>query len=189
MYNRKTKETNISARISLYGSGKSEIKTGIGFFDHMLSSFAKHSLIDIELSCVGDIEVDYHHSVEDCGIVLGKLLNEAIFPASNIERFGDAVVVMDEAGVSCAMDISNRPFLVYECDAGKEKVGSFDTELVEEFFRALVFNAGLSVHIVKQRGKNAHHIIEAAFKAFAVALRRALTQNKLRGDASTKGVL
>lgn len=186
---RTTKETDIRASLDINGTGSGKINTSIGFFDHMLGALCKHSLMDISLDCVGDTHVDFHHSVEDCGIVLGQLLRDEIYPAYNIERFANAVVVMDEAAVECIIDVSNRPFLVYECDANKDKVGEFDTELAEEFFRALVFNAGLSVHIIKQRGKNAHHIIEAAFKAFAVALRRALAKNERTKDASTKGVL
>lgn len=186
---RTTKETDIIASLNLYGSGKGDIDTGVGFFDHMLSAFCKHSLIDLSIKCSGDTHIDAHHSVEDCGIVIGQLLKDEIYPASNIERFSNSIVVMDEAAVECVIDVSNRPFLVYECDVLRDKVGDFDTELSEEFFRAIVFNAGLSVHIIKQRGKNAHHIIEAAFKAFAVALRRAVAKNDRTGDASTKGVL
>ncbi|MFA6144307.1 MAG: imidazoleglycerol-phosphate dehydratase HisB [Sulfurimonas sp.] len=184
---RQTKETNITLTLSLYGEGKSTISTGVGFLDHMLESFAKHSWMDLDIHCVGDTHIDDHHSVEDVGIVLGQALREAIFPIQSVERFGNAVVVMDEAAVSCDMDLSNRSFLVCELDV-EGKVGQFDTELVEEFFRAVVFGAGISAHIIMQRGRNKHHIIEAAFKAFAVALRRALVRND-RGIPSTKGVL
>jgi imidazoleglycerol-phosphate dehydratase len=186
--NRKTKETDINLNLELNGSGQSEISTGIGFFDHMLEAFSKHSCIDLKLSCKGDTHVDFHHSVEDVGIVLGQALHEALFPVGAIERYGNATVVMDEAAVSCDLDISNRPFLVYEL-ALWDKIGEFDTELVEEFFRAVVFNAHLSVHLIQQRGKNRHHIVEAAFKAFAVALRRALLANERIKVPSTKGVL
>ena len=185
---RVTKETDISLKLEVQGTGKSTIHTGIGFFDHMLEAVAKHGLLDIELTCKGDTHVDFHHTVEDVGIVLGEALREAIFPVQGVERFADAVVVMDEAAVKCAMDLSNRPFLVYEV-AVDHKVGEFDAELAEEFFRAIVFNAGLTVHIVQERGKNRHHILEAAFKAFAVALRRALMPNARISVPSTKGVL
>lgn len=185
---RTTKETDITVSMKLYGEGKSKINTGVGFLDHMLESFAKHALIDLELTCKGDTHIDDHHSVEDVAIVLGSLLAESIYPVKKLERFGNASVVMDEACVSCDIDLSNRPFLVYELDlAGK--VGSFDTELVEEFFRALIFNARISAHIIQLRGKNKHHIIEAAFKALAVALRRATTINERVGIPSTKDVL
>ena len=185
---RKTKETDITISLDLYGTGKSSIDTGVGFFDHMLESFSKHSLIDLEVRCSGDIHIDDHHSVEDIGIVLGSLLAEAIYPVKNMERFGSANVVMDEACVSCDIDLSNRPFLVYESDVSG-KVGSFDVELVEEFFRAFVLNAKITTHIVALRGKNKHHIIEASFKALAVALRRALAKNDRVGIPSTKDVL
>lgn len=190
---RKSKETHIDISCAIYGNGIAKIHTGIGFFDHMLESFTKHSLMDIKLTCKGDLHVDTHHSVEDCGIMLGKSLAQCIYPAHGIERFGNASVVMDEACVECDIDISNRAFLVFDTRAYsmpfKGMVGSLDIELVEEFFRALCFNAGISTHIVLKRGKNLHHIIEAMFKAFAVSLRRALTHNPRISLPSTKGVL
>lgn len=186
---RETKETKIEVKLNLYGSGKYKIDTKIGFFNHMLESFSKHSLIDLEVICNGDIDVDFHHSVEDTAIVIGEALKKAIYPAKEIERFGNASVVMDESAVECDLDISNRPFLVYEVELSGGKVGEFDIELVEEFFRAIVFNAGLTTHLILKRGKNRHHIIEATFKAFAVALRRALTKNKRIKIPSTKGVI
>ncbi len=185
---RETKETQITCKIDKSGTGISKIDTGIGFFDHMLEALSKHSGIDIELKCKGDLHVDYHHSVEDCGIVLGQLIKKELFPISCVERYGNATVVMDEAAVSCDMDLSNRPFLIYQFDL-KEKVGDFDVELVEEFFNAVVMNSGITCHLIYQRGKNKHHIVEAAFKAFAVALRRAIVENKKLGIPSTKGVL
>ncbi|MEA3498929.1 MAG: imidazoleglycerol-phosphate dehydratase HisB [Campylobacterota bacterium] len=185
---RETKETNISCSININGTGKYKIDTGIGFFNHMLEALSKHSTIDINLTCKGDIEVDDHHSVEDCAIVLGQLLKKEIFPIQNVERYGNSSVVMDEACVSCDLDLSNRPFLVYDVEL-EGKVGNFDVELVEEFFQALVINSGITAHIIIQRGRNKHHIIEASFKAFAVALRRALVENKKLGIPSTKGVL
>lgn len=186
--NRKTKETDITLKLNVSGSGQSTVSTKVGFLDHMLESFAKHALMDLEITCEGDIHIDDHHSVEDIGIVLGQALREAIYPIEKIERFGSATIVMDEAAVSCDLDLSNRPFLVYEVDVSG-KIGEFDAELAEEFFRALLFNAGITAHIVMQRGKNKHHIIEAAFKSLAVALRRALATNERSGVPSTKGVL
>ena len=185
---RTTKETDITISLELNGTGKSNINTGVGFLDHMLESFSKHSLIDMNVECKGDTHIDDHHSVEDIGIVLGSLLAEAIYPVKNMERFGSASIVMDEACISCDLDLSNRPFLMYEVDV-HGKVGQFDTELVEEFFRAFVLNACISAHIVMQRGKNKHHIIEAAFKSLAVAIRRATQKNDRVGIPSTKDVL
>jgi len=185
---RKTKETDITILLELSGTGKSNINTGVGFLDHMLESFSKHSLIDLDITCSGDTHIDDHHSVEDVGIVLGSLLAEALYPIVNMERFGSANIVMDEACVSCDLDLSNRPFLVYEVDVAG-KVGQFDTELVEEFFRAFVLNSRISAHIVMLRGKNKHHIIEASFKSLAVAIRRATTANERVGIPSTKDVL
>lgn len=185
---RNTKETKIKCELELCGVGNYNIDTKIGFFDHMLEAMSKHSGIDINLVCDGDIHIDFHHSVEDCGIAIGQALKKEIFPISNVERYGNAEVVMDEASVECALDLSNRPFLVYEVDIFG-KVGDFDVELAEEFFAALVGNAGLTCHIVMKRGKNKHHILEASFKAFAVALRRALAKNERLGIPSTKGIL
>lgn len=185
---RNTKETQIRVELELYGEGRSSIDTGVGFFDHMLEAFAKHALIDLNVTCKGDTHIDDHHSVEDVGIVIAMALKEAIYPIERVERFGNAVVVMDEASVSCDLDLSNRPYLFYDLPVSG-KIGSFDAELAEEFFRAVVFNARICAHLVMQRGKNGHHIIEAAFKAFAVALRRAVTPNERAGVPSTKGVL
>jgi len=185
---RDTKETKISCELELNLNKEVFIDTGVGFLDHMLESFAKHSGIYLNIVCKGDTYVDDHHSVEDCGIVIGQALKKEIFPIRNIERYGNSEVVMDEASVSCALDLSNRPFLVYEFNIFG-KVGNFDVELVEEFFRALIFHSGLTCHLIFQRGSNKHHIIEATFKAFAVALRRALKENKSIGVPSTKGIL
>ncbi len=185
---RTTKETDITVSLQLNGTGKSNINTGVGFLDHMLESFTKHSLMDLNIHCKGDTHIDDHHSVEDIGIVLGSLLAQVIYPVKNMERFGSANIVMDEACVSCDLDLSNRPFLVYDLNVDG-KVGQFDSELVEEFFRALVLNAKISMHIIEQRGKNRHHIIEAAFKSVAVAMRRATTANERVGIPSTKDVL
>jgi len=185
---RKTKETDINVELELYAKGESSISTGVGFFDHMLESFAKHSLIDLKVSCKGDTHIDDHHSVEDVGIAIGQALKKAIYPISKVERFGSAAIVMDETCVECDLDLSNRPFLVYEIEI-EGKVGNFDVELAEEFFRAICFNAGITAHIIMKRGKNKHHIIEAAFKSLAVALRRGTTINERTGVPSTKGVL
>ncbi|ADV46199.1 imidazoleglycerol-phosphate dehydratase HisB [Nitratifractor salsuginis] len=185
---RVTKETDITIKLNLYGTGEAAIDTGVGFFDHMLESFARHALLDLEVTCQGDLHIDAHHSVEDVGIVLGQLLGEAIYPVKGMERFGNAVVVMDEAAVECDIDLSGRAYLVFELPV-EGKVGEFDTELVEEFFRALVFNLPITCHLTARRGRNRHHLIEAAFKALAVALRRAVTPNERIGVPSTKGVL
>ena len=185
---RKTKETNITCKLDINNNIQTNINTEIGFFDHMLEAFSKHSNIALDLKCSGDRYVDDHHSVEDCGIVIGQLLKQEIFPIQNVERYGNATVVMDEACVTVALDLSNRPFLFFDV-ALNGKVGNFDTELVEEFFRSVVFNSNITCHIIKDRGTNQHHIIEATFKAFAVALRRALATNNKLGIPSTKGVL
>lgn len=185
---RQTKETHIDCELDLNGCGNYEIDTKIGFFDHMLEAFSKHSAIDLNLKCDGDIHIDFHHSVEDCGIVLGQALKKAIFPISSVERYGNATVVMDEAAVECSLDLSNRPFLVYDVEIFG-KVGDFDVELANEFFEAVVGNSAITCHIILKRGKNKHHILEACFKAFAVALRRALASNERLGIPSTKGVL
>ena len=185
---RATSETKVAITLDIDGVGTSQVATGIGFFDHMLEALSKHSGIDINLECKGDLHIDSHHTVEDCGIVLGQALKKAIFPIQAVERYGNATVVMDEAATTCALDLSNRPFLVYEVNISG-KVGEFDVELVEEFFHALSGNAGITLHLISERGRNKHHIIEATFKAFAVALRRALVKNEKLGIPSTKGVL
>ncbi len=185
---RNTKETQISATLEIYGEGRAEISTNIGFFNHMLESLCKHSNWNLQLQCKGDLEVDFHHTVEDCGIVIGTLLKDSLFPIQKVERFGNASIVMDETCVECDLDLSNRPFLVFDLKV-EGKVGDFDCELVEEFFRAVVVNAGISAHIIQKRGSNKHHLIEAAFKAFAVALRRASLKNEALGIPSTKGIL
>jgi len=186
---RKTKETDIEVKLNLYGRGEAKIDTGIGFFDHMLDAFARHSLIDLELTCKGDLHIDAHHSVEDSGIVLAKALNRAIYPVVGLERYGNATVVMDEASVSCDIDLSNRAYLVYDLPLNEGSIGNFDLELVEEFFKSIAFNLPINLHLTFNRGTNKHHIAEAAFKAFAVALRRAVTKNDRVLIPSTKGVL
>ena len=185
---RNTKETQIQASLEVYGKGIAKIQTGIGFFNHMLESLCKHAYWDLTLECKGDLEVDYHHSVEDCGIVIGELLKKNLFPIQKIERFGKSGVVIEECCGDGDLHGRNRPFLGFEVGL-KGKVGELDCELVEEFFRALVFNAGLSTHLIQKRGKNQHHLIEATFKAFGVALRRACVKNDTIEIPSTKGIL
>ena len=186
---RKTKETEITVELSFDGKGEYSIDTGVGFFNHMLESLSKHSGIDMQISCKGDLHVDFHHTVEDVGIALGEAFYKAVFPVGAIERFGEAKIVMDEALVESAIDISGRPFLYFDLGLLSGKIGEFDAELAEEFFRAFIYNAKISAHIVKVRGQNMHHIVEGAFKALAVSLRRALKPNEKGGVPSTKGVL
>ncbi len=185
---RETKETQIKTSINIYGSGKYNIETGVGFFDHMLHALSKHSMVDIDLKATGDTHIDDHHTVEDVGILLGTAFAKAIYPVGSIERYGSANIVMDEALISCDLDISNRPYLYFDLPIDG-KVGNFDVELVEEFFRAFVLNAKITLHISMVRGRNRHHIIEGAFKALAVALRRALAENGRGAVPSTKGVI
>jgi len=184
---RTTKETNVEVSVNLNGSGKYKISTGIGFFDHMLETLSKHSGIDLEIFCDGDIYVDYHHTVEDVGIVLGEALHKAIFPIKNVERFANAVAILDEAAVEVDIDLSGRPYLVYEMPR-EGSIREFDLELVEEFFKSLVYNFKISAHIIYKRGTNKHHIVESAFKSFAVSLRRALNFRQSEVP-STKGIL
>jgi len=186
--NRKTKETNIECIVDINGSGKSSISTGIGFFDHMLEAMSKHSGIDITLKCQGDLHVDGHHSVEDCAIVLGKALKKEIFPIEKIERYSNCTIVMDEAAINCAIDLSNRGYLIYQVNVSGV-LGTFDTQLAKEFFYALVINCGITAHIIQERGQNKHHILEGCFKAFGVCLRKALIKNEKLGVPSTKGIL
>ena len=187
---RKTKETEIHVRIDLDGTGESTIETGVGFFDHMLTHLAKHSLCDLEVSCKGDLQIDAHHTVEDIGIAIGKAISQALGDKSGIVRYGSSVVPMDDALVMTALDVGGRGSLVYGVDIGKEMVGAFDTELAPEFFKALAINAGINAHIRQLDGVNAHHIIEAAFKSLARALREAVSMDpKVPGVPSTKGEL
>lgn len=187
---RKTKETQIKITVDLDGTGESRIDTGIGFFDHMLTHLAKHSLCNIEVECKGDLQVDAHHTVEDVGIAIGKAVLQAVGDKSGIARYGSSIVPMDDALVLTALDLSGRGSLIYTVTIGKEMLGTFDTELAPEFFKALVTNAGINCHIRQLDGKNAHHIIEAAFKSFARALREALALDpRVAGVPSTKGSL
>lgn len=184
---RETKETKITLSLEKNGTGKYEISTGIGFFDHMLETLSKHSGFDLIIQCEGDIHVDFHHTVEDVGIVLGNAMYEEIFPIENVERFANAVAPLDEAAVECDMDIGGRPYLVYELPM-EGAIKDFDMELFEEFFKSLIFNAKIACHMTLKRGKNRHHIIESAFKSFAVALRRGLAYREDK-TPSTKGIL
>ena len=188
---RKTGETDIELLLELDGSGASKIQIGCGFMDHMLTLFAKHARFDLALSCKGDVEVDDHHSVEDIGICLGLAFRKAIGNCEGIARYGSMLLPMDEALILCAVDISGRDCLVYNLQIPTEKVGSFDTELVEEFLTAFVRNAGITLHVRQLDGKNSHHIIEGTFKALARALAAAVAQapERMGEIPSTKGVL
>lgn len=188
---RKTAETEISVEIDLDGKGLFDCSTGSGFFDHMLDQLARHSLIDIAVRTKGDSHVDDHHTVEDTGIALGQALAEALGDKTGIRRYGSCLLPMDDALVRAAIDLSGRPFLVWNLDMPTAKIGSFDSELVREFFRAFGTHGGMTLHVDKLRGINSHHVAEAAFKAVARALREAVESDSRRADAvpSTKGVL
>ena len=188
---RKTKETDISLTIALDGSGKSAISTGVGFFDHMLDQIARHGLFDLEISAQGDLHIDDHHTVEDVGIALGQAIRQALGDRKGIRRYAAAYVPMDEALTRAAIDLSGRAFLVFEAQFPTPKIGTFDTELVREFFQALAGNCGANMHIDSIRGANSHHIAESCFKALARALREAVEIDPRQSDAipSTKGVL
>ena len=188
---RKTAETDIELTLNLDGTGESDISSGVGFLDHMLTLFARHGRFDLTLSCVGDTGVDDHHSVEDIGICLGRALNEALGDKRGICRYGDSTLPMDEALVLTSVDLSGRSVLCFDLDVPTEKVGTFDTELVQEFFIALCANAGLTLHIKKLAGRNSHHIIEGCFKSFARSLRKAVAIDPacLGELPTTKGVL
>lgn len=188
--NRKTGETDISLIISIDGTGKSDINTGVGFLDHMLNLFTRHGLFDLEVKAQGDLEVDAHHTVEDVGIVLGQALKEALGDKKSIKRYGSSYIPMDEALALVALDLSGRPFLVFDARFDCERLGNMETELFEEFFRAVSFNAGINLHIKVFYGSNTHHIIEAIFKAFGRALDEAtIIDTRIEGVMSTKGTL
>ena len=188
---RKTKETDISVSIELDGTGAVDANTKVPFFDHMLDAFGRHGLFDLSVACDGDVEVDSHHSVEDTGIVLGQAVAEALGDKRGIVRFSDAVIAMDEALVMCAMDISGRGQLYWDMDVPVDAICTFDTQLAKEFFVAFAANAGITLHMKQMAGENAHHLIEAAFKACGRALRAAVAIDPRAADAlpSTKGAL
>lgn len=188
---RKTAETDIELSLNIDGEGKSEIKSGCGFLDHMLTLFARHAHYDLKVLCVGDVDVDYHHTVEDIGICLGKAFFEALSDKRGICRYGDIILPMDEALIMCAVDISGRDYLGFGLDIPAYRVGDFDTELCEEFMLAFVREAKLTLHIRSLAGKNSHHIIEGAFKALGRALAKATAIDQRFKDEipSTKGVI
>lgn len=187
---RKTKETDINLSFSVDGTGKSDISTGIGFFDHMLEGFSKHGFFDLSVMVNGDLEVDGHHTVEDTGIVLGQAIKEAIGDKKGIKRFGQFMLPMDDALVLCAIDLGGRPYLNFDASFSSERVGYLETQLVQEFFYAITYTAGMNLHIKVLDGRNDHHIIEAMFKAFAKALDMATTYDSRITDVlSTKGTL
>ncbi len=187
---RKTKETDIAISFSIDGSGKSQINTGIGFFNHMLDGFARHGFFDLDVNCEGDLAVDCHHTIEDCGIVLGNAIKNALGDKKGIRRYGSCILPMDETLVLCAIDLSGRPYLNFEAEFTVEKVGYMDTEMVKEFFYAISYTAGMNLHIKVLNGGNNHHMIEAMFKAFARALDEATTIDpRITDILSTKGSL
>lgn len=188
---RNTEETKINLTLNLDGKGESKIDTGCGFFDHMLTLFSKHSKIDLDVTCNGDTNVDYHHTVEDVGIVLGKAVLEALGDKKGINRYADTILPMDESLILTAIDISGRSYLGFDALFPSQKIGDFDTELVEEFFMALVRSAEITLHIKKMAGENSHHIAEGIFKSFARSLRVAVALDENFKDQlpSTKGVL
>ena len=187
---RKTKETDISVILNIDGMGKSEIDTGIGFFNHMLEGFAKHGVFDLKCKVKGDLEVDGHHTVEDTGIVLGTAIKEALGDKAGIKRYGSFILPMDETLVLCAIDLCGRPYFSFECEFDSDKVGEFDTQLVREFFYAVSYSAAMNLHIKVLSGMNDQHKIEAMFKAFSKALDMAVTKDeRITSVLSTKGSL
>ena len=188
---RKTAETDIFVSLNIDGSGKSEINTGVGFLDHMLTLFSRHGRFDLEAVCRGDVDIDDHHSVEDIGICLGRAFLKAAGDLRGIKRYGSIILPMDEALILCAADISGRSYLNFDLDIPSEKIGTFDTELTEEFFQAFVRNFPITLHIKQLEGKNSHHIVEGTFKAFARTLQAALKTDRKYADEipSTQGVL
>jgi len=188
---RTTSETTIEASVAIDGDGRFDIATGVGFFDHMLEQLSKHSLIDMTVKSTGDLHIDDHHTVEDCGIALGQAINEALGDRRGIRRYASFDLPMDEAMTQAAIDVSGRPFLVWDVEFPREKIGTFDTELVREFFNALAQAARITLHVKTHYGVNAHHIAETCFKAVARALRQATEMDPRMGDTvpSTKGTL
>ena len=187
---RKTSETDIDLFIRLDGSGDAQVDTGIGFFDHMLKSFAKHGMFDLKLNVTGELIVDCHHTVEVVGIVLGEAIKKALGDKKSIRRYGDIILPMDEALILCAIDLSGRPYLVFDATFSSDMVGYFDTQMVKEFFYAISYSAGMNLHIREMSGENDHHIIEGMFKAFAKALDEACSKDaRIKSVLSTKGSL
>lgn len=187
---RNTSETKIKLVLNLDGTGKADISTGIGFFDHMLGSFARHGFFDLELKVDGDLLVDTHHTVEDTGIVLGKAVRKAVGDKRGIVRFGSQMIPMDEALILCALDLGGRPYLVYDLNLDRERVGQLETEMVREFFYAVSYGGEMNLHVKQLSGMNNHHIIEGAFKAFGKALDQAVRiDGRVEGVLSTKGTL
>ena len=187
---RKTAETRIIVDLNLDGTGKADIETGVGFFDHMLSGFARHGLFDLTVRVKGDLQVDDHHTVEDTGIVLGSAIREALGDKTGIHRYGNCFIPMDETLAQVCLDFSGRPFLVFDAEIPKVKAGNFDAEMTEEFFRAVAMRCGLTLHIRVIYGSNVHHIIEAIFKAFARAMAEAAAYDpRVKGVMSSKGML
>jgi imidazoleglycerol-phosphate dehydratase len=188
---RKTKETEIAVAVNLDGSGRSEIATGIGFLDHMLDQLSRHSLIDLTVKAKGDLHIDFHHTTEDTGIAIGEAVSKALGERKGINRYGDAMIPMDETLTRVALDASNRPYLIWKVNFTKPKLGEMDTELFKEWFQAFAQNAGLTLHIENLYGENNHHIVESCFKGLARALRQAVEIDPRKSDAipSTKGVL
>ncbi len=188
---RKTAETDITVQIDLDGTGRYDNQTGVGFFDHMLDQLSRHALIDMTIRATGDLHIDDHHTVEDVGIALGQALTQALGDKRGIRRYGSCLLPMDDAQVRAALDLSGRPFLVWNLDIPTAKIGTFDTELVREFFQALATHGGITLHVDRLHGFNSHHIAEAAFKAVARALREAVEPDPRLADAipSTKGTL
>ncbi|WP_273324873.1 imidazoleglycerol-phosphate dehydratase HisB [Vallitalea guaymasensis] len=187
---RKTNETDISLKLNIDGIGHYDIDTGVGFFDHMMTHISKHGLFDLDIKCKGDLEVDCHHTIEDIGIVFGKCIKEAIGDKKGIKRYGSAIIPMDETLVLCALDLSGRPYLNFDVELTTDRIGTMDTEMVEEFFRAVSMNAEMNLHIKLLDGKNNHHIVEGIFKAFGNALDQAtIVDSRIKGALTTKGVL
>lgn len=187
---RKTNETDIYVSLNIDGTGKCKVDTGIGFFDHMLNSFARHGFFDLDVKVTGDLYVDCHHTIEDVGIVIGQAIKEALGDKKSIKRYGSMLLPMDETLIMCAIDLSGRPFLVFNANFTTDRVGYFDTEMVKEFFYAVSYAAGMNLHIKEMDGANNHHIIEGIFKAFAKALDEAtMIDPRITDVLSTKGAL
>ncbi|MBR1876511.1 MAG: imidazoleglycerol-phosphate dehydratase HisB [Lachnospiraceae bacterium] len=187
---RTTRETEITAFLELDGTGKGEIDTGIGFFDHMLEGFTKHGLFDLMLTCNGDLDVDCHHTIEDCGIVLGNAIKKAVGDKKGISRYGFFMLPMDDALIACAIDLCGRPYFSYDLEFDQERIGNMDTSMIREFFYAVSYSGEMNLHLKMLSGINSHHIAEAAFKAFAKSLKMAVSKDERIQDVlSTKGVL